>query len=123
MLSTRPTCLILCSFHVSLNSQGRGNDKASKEKERRELRELVGRNLVVLSQLDGVTLEIYKSTVLPRVLEQIVNCKDEIAQFYLMDAVIQVRHPVDLSLSLNSDRHMMTVLSCGLRYFPCSEFW
>ncbi|XP_043814673.1 vacuolar protein sorting-associated protein 35B isoform X3 [Manihot esculenta] len=33
---------------------------------------------------------MYKDTVLPRVLEQVVNCKDELAQFYLMDCVIQV---------------------------------
>ncbi|KAJ6929803.1 vacuolar protein sorting-associated protein 35A-like isoform X1 [Populus alba x Populus x berolinensis] len=33
---------------------------------------------------------MYKDTVLPRVLEQVVNCKDEIAQFYLMDCIIQV---------------------------------
>jgi hypothetical protein len=45
----------------------------------------------VLSQLDGVDLELYQNTVLPRILEQVVNCKDDIAQPYLMDAVIQVR--------------------------------
>ncbi|CAO2831346.1 unnamed protein product [Amaranthus hypochondriacus] len=33
---------------------------------------------------------MYKDTVLPRVLEQVVNCKDELAQFYLMDCIIQV---------------------------------
>ena len=45
----------------------------------------------MLSQLEGVDLELYKSTVLPRILEQVVNCKDDIAQPYLMDAVIQAR--------------------------------
>ncbi|XP_075654117.1 vacuolar protein sorting-associated protein 35A-like isoform X2 [Castanea sativa] len=33
---------------------------------------------------------MYKDGVLPRVLEQVVNCKDELAQFYLMDCIIQV---------------------------------
>ncbi|XP_031738004.1 vacuolar protein sorting-associated protein 35A isoform X2 [Cucumis sativus] len=33
---------------------------------------------------------MYKDIVLPRVLEQVVNCKDEIAQFYLMECIIQV---------------------------------
>ncbi|KAG6776595.1 hypothetical protein POTOM_020116 [Populus tomentosa] len=60
------------------------------EKERNELRDLVGKNLHVLSQIEGVNLEIYRDTVLPRVLEQIVNCKDELAQYYLMDCIIQV---------------------------------
>jgi hypothetical protein len=45
----------------------------------------------VLSQLEGVDLELYRTAVLPRILEQVVNCKDDIAQPYLMDAVIQVR--------------------------------
>ncbi|KAI9074129.1 hypothetical protein K1719_043900 [Acacia pycnantha] len=60
------------------------------EKERNELRDLVGKNLHVLSQIEGVDLDMYKDTVLPRVLEQVVNCKDELAQFYLMECIIQV---------------------------------
>ncbi|KAG0474001.1 hypothetical protein HPP92_015858 [Vanilla planifolia] len=50
----------------------------------------VGKNLHVLSQIDGVDLDMYKETVLPRVLEQVVNCKDDLAQHYLMDCIIQV---------------------------------
>ncbi|KAJ4714150.1 Vacuolar protein sorting-associated protein 35 [Melia azedarach] len=50
----------------------------------------VGKNLHVLSQIEGVDLDMYKETVLPRILEQVVNCKDEIAQCYLMDCIIQV---------------------------------
>eukprot|EP00252_Welwitschia_mirabilis_P021056 TRINITY_DN5290_c0_g1_i1.p1 TRINITY_DN5290_c0_g1~~TRINITY_DN5290_c0_g1_i1.p1 ORF type:complete len:617 (+),score=128.82 TRINITY_DN5290_c0_g1_i1:59-1909(+) len=65
-------------------------EKEKREKERSELRDLVGKNLHVLSQLEGVDLEMYKDVVLPRVLEQVVNCKDELAQYYLMDCIIQV---------------------------------
>tara|TARA_B110000240_G_scaffold76880_1_gene87667 strand:- start:848 stop:3355 length:2508 start_codon:yes stop_codon:yes gene_type:complete len=61
-----------------------------REKERRELRDLVGKNLHVLSSLESLDLVLYKTTVLPKILEQIVNCKDDIAQPYLMDAVVQV---------------------------------
>ena len=78
----------------------------------------MGKNLHVLSQLEGVDLEMYKDVVLPRILEQVlktfilpaislggsckdktderesgfqvVNCKDELAQYYLMDCIIQV---------------------------------
>ncbi|TMW88113.1 vacuolar protein sorting-associated protein 35B-like isoform X1 [Solanum pennellii] len=64
--------------------------KEKLDKERSELRDLVGKNLHVLSQIEGVDLEMYKDVVLPRVLEQVVNCKDEIAQYYLMDCIIQV---------------------------------
>ncbi|OAY60908.1 vacuolar protein sorting-associated protein 35A isoform X1 [Manihot esculenta] len=75
---------------VRMQHQGPAREKEKREKERSELRDLVGKNLHVLSQIEGVDLDMYKDTVLPRVLEQVVNCKDELAQFYLMDCVIQV---------------------------------
>ncbi|KAM2621730.1 hypothetical protein TB2_026445 [Malus domestica] len=75
---------------VRMQHQGPAREKEKREKERSELRDLVGKNLHVLSQIEGVDLDLYKETVLPRVLEQVVNCKDEIAQFYLMDCIIQV---------------------------------
>ncbi|CAM8972218.1 unnamed protein product [Rhodiola kirilowii] len=75
---------------VRLQHQGPGRAREKREKERNELRDLVGKNLHVLSQVEGIDLEMYKDTVLPRVLEQVVNCKDELAQFYLMDCIIQV---------------------------------
>ncbi|KAK6115189.1 hypothetical protein DH2020_007458 [Rehmannia glutinosa] len=75
---------------VRMQHQGPLREKEKLEKERSELRDLVGKNLHVLSQIEGVDLEIYRDTVLPRVLEQIVNCKDELAQYYLMDCIIQV---------------------------------
>jgi vacuolar protein sorting-associated protein 35 len=33
---------------------------------------------------------LYQKTILPSILEQVVNCKDVIAQEYLMEVVIQV---------------------------------
>ncbi|XP_020207665.1 vacuolar protein sorting-associated protein 35B isoform X2 [Cajanus cajan] len=70
--------------------QGPSRIREKREKERNELRDLVGKNLHVLSQIEGVDLGMYKDTVLPSVLEQVVNCKDELAQFYLMECIIQV---------------------------------
>ncbi|KAL8291290.1 hypothetical protein RQP46_002268 [Phenoliferia psychrophenolica] len=75
---------------VRLQHSGLSRDRERREMERRELRILVGTNLVRLSQLDGVDLEMYRRTILPSVLEQVVNCKDVIAQEYLMEVVIQV---------------------------------
>lgn len=75
---------------VRMQHQGPAREKEKREKERSELRDLVGKNLHVLSQIEGVDLEMYKDIVLPRVLEQVVNCKDELAQYYLMDCIIQV---------------------------------
>ncbi|KAI0075926.1 vacuolar protein sorting-associated protein 35 [Panus rudis PR-1116 ss-1] len=75
---------------VRLQHQGHSRDREKREMERRDLRILVGTNLVRLSQLDGVDLEIYQTTILPSILQQIVVCKDVIAQEYLMEVVIQV---------------------------------
>ncbi|GAB4847560.1 Vacuolar protein sorting-associated protein 35A [Ancistrocladus abbreviatus] len=75
---------------VRMQYQGPALEKEKRQKERSELRELVGKNLHVLSQIEGVDLDMYRNTVLPRVLEQVVNCKDELAQYYLMDCMIQV---------------------------------
>jgi len=75
---------------VRLQHQGHSRDREKREMERRELRILVGTNLVRLSQLEGVDLEMYQTQILPSILEQVVNCKDIIAQEYLMEVVIQV---------------------------------
>ncbi|OBZ78573.1 Vacuolar protein sorting-associated protein 35 [Grifola frondosa] len=75
---------------VRLQHQGHSRDREKREMERRELRILVGTNLVRLSQLDGVDLEMYQSNILPSILQQVVSCKDVIAQEYLMEVVIQV---------------------------------
>jgi len=83
---------------VRMQHQGPARDKAKRTQERNQLRDLVGKNLLVLSQLEGLSLDLYQGTVLPRVLEQVVNCKDDIAQPYLMDAVIQV-FPDELHLA------------------------
>ncbi|KAK0555896.1 retromer complex subunit Vps35 [Tilletia horrida] len=75
---------------VRLQHQGHSRDREKRELERKELRILVGTNLVRLSQLEGVDLDMYRRNILPSILEQVVNCKDVIAQEYLMEVVIQV---------------------------------
>lgn len=75
---------------VRLQTQGETKNKKKREKERQDLRILVGANLVRLSQLEGLTVEEYKTVVLPKILEEVMSCKDNIAQTYLMDCVIQV---------------------------------
>lgn len=77
---------------VRMQHQGHSRDKERREREREELKILVGTNLVRLSQLESVTLEIYKKLVLPGILEQVVSCRDAIAQEYLMECIIQVRN-------------------------------
>lgn len=75
---------------VRMQHQGPVRDRARREIERQNLRMLVGTNLVRLSNLEGLTIELYQSEVLPKILELIVECNDKIAQEYLMDCCIQV---------------------------------
>jgi len=46
--------------------------------------------LPVLLPAQGVDMIEYKENILPRILEQVTNCKDTIAQSYLMDCITQV---------------------------------
>jgi vacuolar protein sorting-associated protein 35 len=65
-------------------------DKRRRERERSDLKLLVGTNLVRLSQMEGLTSEAYKADVLPRILQQVITCKDRLAQEYLLDVIINV---------------------------------
>ncbi|KAI8366710.1 vacuolar protein sorting-associated protein 35 [Radiomyces spectabilis] len=75
---------------VRLQHQGHSRDREKREAERKELRILVGTNLVRLSQLDGVDLPMYQKHILPGILDQVVSCRDVIAQEYLMEVITQV---------------------------------
>jgi len=87
---------VLCNFvemnklWVRIQHQGPVREREKREMERQDLRILVGTNLVRLSQLDGVDLPTYAERVLPRVLEQVQSCRDQIAQGYLTECIIQV---------------------------------
>lgn len=91
---------------VRMQHLGHTRDRERREKERLELRLLVGTNLVRLSQLESVDIKLYTCVVLPGILEQVVSCKDAIAQEYLMESLIQVFpdefHLATLSPFLNS---------------------
>ena len=70
--------------------QGPAHERQKREADRLELRTLVGKNLARLSQLDGVDCNMYSTSVMPRVFNQIVKCHDKIAQQYLIEIVIQI---------------------------------
>jgi len=75
---------------VRIQHQGPQKDKTKREKERHDLRVLVGANLVRLSQLEGMTVEYYSTTALPKILSHIVSVKDTMSQQYLFESMIQV---------------------------------
>jgi vacuolar protein sorting-associated protein 35 len=73
---------------VRLQHQGHSREREQRTQERRELQLLVGSNIVRLSQL--VDLEAYKSGILAPLLEQVVQCRDVLAQEYLLEVITQV---------------------------------
>ncbi|KAI5293897.1 Vacuolar protein sorting-associated protein 35, partial [Ascosphaera atra] len=73
---------------VRLQHQGHSRERAQRTQERKELELLVGSNLVRLSQL--VTLDTYRNVILQPLLEQVVQCRDVLAQEYLLEVVTKV---------------------------------
>lgn len=73
---------------VRLQHQGHSREREMRTQERKELQLLVGSNLVRLSQL--VDLDVYKNTILQPLLEQVVQCRDVLAQEYLLEVITQV---------------------------------
>ncbi|KAK7752876.1 retromer complex subunit Vps35 [Diatrype stigma] len=73
---------------VRLQHQGHSREREQRTKERKELQLLVGSNIVRLSQL--VDLDAYKDVILAPLLEQVVQCRDVLAQEYLLEIITQV---------------------------------
>ena len=73
---------------VRLQHQGHSRERELRTQERKELQLLVGNNLLRLSQL--VDLEAYKDVILQPLLEQVVQCRDVLAQEYLLEVITQV---------------------------------
>lgn len=73
---------------VRLQHQGHSRERDMRTQERKELQLLVGSNIVRLSHL--VDLETYKHGILAPLLEQVVQCRDVLAQEYLLEVITQV---------------------------------
>ncbi|KAI9892409.1 MAG: Vacuolar protein sorting-associated protein 35 [Vezdaea aestivalis] len=73
---------------VRLQHQGHSREREQRTRERQQLQLLVGNNLERLSQL--VDLQSYQKTILGPLLEQVVQCRDVLAQEYLLEVIIQV---------------------------------
>jgi vacuolar protein sorting-associated protein 35 len=73
---------------VRWQHQGHSREREQRTQERRELELLVGSNLVRLSGL--VDLEAYKNIIIGPLLEQVVQCRDVLAQEYLLEVITKV---------------------------------
>ncbi|VDN97667.1 unnamed protein product [Rodentolepis nana] len=95
---------------VRMQHQGHTRERERREQERRDLRVLVGANLHRLSQLSSITPHLYRQHILPRILTQLIECRDVIAQEYLMDAIVQTFpdefHAVTLPQFLQACEHL-----------------
>lgn len=85
---------------VRLQHQGHSSERELRYQERKELKILVGANLVTLSQIiddfqdndqnNYNLLQFYETKIFPTITEQIIQCKDHLAQVYLIDVIIQI---------------------------------
>ncbi len=60
----------------------------SSNKEREQLKILIGENITRLSQLSCITQEIYQRNVLPKIIEILLESKDNLSQQYLLECVV-----------------------------------
>lgn len=83
---------------VRLQHQGHSSERDLRTQERKELKILVGSNLVRLSQViddyegdnDYSSEQFYKENIFPTITEQIIQCRDLLAQSYLIDVLVQI---------------------------------
>mgnify|MGYP003361644006 FL=1 len=80
---------------IRLQYQGHFKDKLSKLKERKEVELLIGYNLVQITEVLDIeeeqeAIKLYKENTLPRILKQIISCRDIISQEYLLDIILQI---------------------------------
>ena len=64
------------------------NEKLIREKERNELKILVGENITRLSSLNGMSSDLYQNTILPKIISILLEIKDKLSQQYLMECII-----------------------------------
>jgi vacuolar protein sorting-associated protein 35 len=80
---------------IRLQYQGQLREKSSKLKERKEVELLIGYNLVQLTEVleleeHTLALKLYRENTLPRILKQVISCRDIISQEYLLDILFQI---------------------------------
>ena len=74
---------------IRLSTNTVGDEKMLREKERGDLKILIGENINRLSSLEGVTLDLYKQRILPKLIEILLENRDPLSQQYIMECIIQ----------------------------------
>ena len=73
---------------IRISADKVGPEKKLRNKERVELKILVGESINRLSSLDGLTIEIYEKEVLPKIVQIILDSGDPLSQQYLVECII-----------------------------------
>ena len=77
-----------------LSDNTMGEEKLLRDRERVDLKILIGENINRLSSLEGLTCDLYKDKILPKLIDIIfdkanTNKADPLAQQYIMECIIQ----------------------------------
>ena len=76
-----------------LSDNTMGEEKMLRERERQDLKILIGENINRLSSLEGLSSDLYRDRILPKLIEIIFekrdNKVDPLSQQYLMECIIQ----------------------------------
>lgn len=75
---------------VRCQHQGHSRDLQKRTEERVQLETIVGSSILRLSQIDAIGVSLFRDEILPSILEQIIQCRDKLAQEYLLDIIVQV---------------------------------
>lgn len=83
---------------IRLQYMSSQKDEYKKEEEREELKLTVGENIYRLSTLNGLTVELYKNEILPKILDTLIVCEDVMSHQFLIEWLIN-RFPDEFHLA------------------------
>ncbi|CAD2220921.1 vacuolar sorting-associated-like protein [Angomonas deanei] len=107
---------------TSSSAKIKETNKKNTLSDRNELKVLVGMNIVRISQLDGVTREMYKEKILPNLIPIVTKYREPLAQQYLVEILIQV-FPDDFHLdTLETLLKIIFNLSPNVHVVPLVRF-
>ena len=73
---------------IRLQYMSSQKDEFKKEEEREELKTTVGENIYRLSSLNGLTVDLYKTKILPNILDTLIVCEDVMSHQFLIEWLI-----------------------------------
>jgi len=74
---------------IRLSANTIGDEKILRDKERGDLKILIGENINRLSSLEVLSLDLYKEKILPKLIEILLENRDFLSQQYIMECIIQ----------------------------------